>query len=308
MAYRKICRLGEGTFGVVYKIQEKSTGKFFALKKIIDNDEEDGISAMTIREISNLQVLRHPNIVTLADVLFNPPKISIVFEYCEYDLRKYIDKFKELPIKLIKTFLYQLLSGLSYMHKLDIVHRDLKSQNLLITNDTENILKIADFGLSRVENIAVKKYSHEAVTYWYKSPDVILGSVNYGLKVDIWSVGCIFAEMITGNVLFNGINDHEQLTKIFSMFGSPTKQNFPSLSSCPNKKIYFDSLELENILPNFEKICDETKLSRIGHQGHDLLSKMLKYDPCQRISAEEALHHPFFGDFTPSALLTLNLP
>ena len=230
--FTKLEKLGEGTYGVVYMAKEKQSGSLVALKRMNPAAEEEGVPATTIREICLLKELHHENIVRLYDVMFQSPKLTLVFEYCEYDLKKYIDSkpAKKLDIETeVKPFLKQMLAGLHYMHSKSVVHRDMKPQNLLLSSNKE--LKLADYGLARVEGIPVKKYTHEAVTLWYRPPDVILGSANYGLAVDLWSVGCIFAEMITGNPLFNGHTDQEQLQKILRMLGPPTRENWPTLNS-----------------------------------------------------------------------------
>ena len=158
-----------------------------------------GIPSTAIREISLLKQLQHPNIVKLFDVIHTERKLTLVFEYLDQDLKKYIDSLNDsnnLDISIIKSFLYQLLLGINFCHQNRVLHRDLKPQNLLINLNGE--LKLADFGLARAFGIPVRNYTHEVVTLWYRSPDVLLGSRKYSTQVDMWSVGCIFAEMLNG--------------------------------------------------------------------------------------------------------------
>ncbi|SBT37324.1 protein kinase 5 [Plasmodium ovale wallikeri] len=162
-----------------------------------------------------------------------------------------------------KSFLLQLLNGIAYCHEHRVLHRDLKPQNLLINREGE--LKIADFGLARAFGIPVRKYTHEVVTLWYRAPDVLMGSKKYSTPIDIWSVGCIFAEMVNGRPLFPGVSETDQLMRIFKILGTPNSKNWPNLKG-------------------------------LDDSGIDLLSKMLKLDPNQRITAKQALEHAYFKE------------
>eukprot|EP00760_Papus_ankaliazontas_P036062 PhM_4_TR8170/c0_g1_i1/m.62764 len=293
--FTKMDKLGEGTYGVVYKAQDKGNGNIVALKRMNIAQEEDGVPATTIREVAILKEMQHENIVRLYDVLFQMPKLTLVFEFVEFDLKKYMDhRGGSLdPEREIKSFMKQMLDGLAYMHARSVVHRDMKPQNLLITSDLK--LKLADFGLARVEGIPVKKYSHEAVTLWYRSPDVILGSSNYGLAVDIWSVGCIFAEMILGQPLCAGKSDPDQLLRIFKLLGTPTKELWPSMHLYPGAKTTFEKPGFEvNYTPGIEELLKRPEFKRVGEAGIDLLRRMLRYEPAHRITVHEALKHAYF--------------
>ena len=201
--YLKIEKLGEGTYGIVYKAQDKQTGDIVALKRIRLDNENEGVPCTAIREISLLKELRHPNIVRLYDVMHQEKKLTLVFEYLDSDLKKFIDTNNgQLDAMTVKRMMLQLLRGVAYLHSRRVLHRDLKPQNLLINKRAE--LKIADFGLARTYGVPVRSYSSEVVTLWYRAPDVLLGSKQYTSSIDIWSVGCIFAEMVTGAPLFTG--------------------------------------------------------------------------------------------------------
>ena len=215
--YIRTSKLGEGTYGVVYRAKDQKGQEIYALKKIRLQAEEEGIPSTAIREISLLKELNHINIVKLYEVLHSPKKLTLVFEYVEQDLKKLMDSAngKGLEMKLVKSLLYQLLKGVDYIHKNKVLHRDLKPQNLLISKD--NIVKIGDFGLARGYGIPVKNYTHEVVTLWYRPPDVLLGNKTYGTTVDMWSIGCIFAEMVSGKPLFPGNSESDQLKKIFKI-------------------------------------------------------------------------------------------
>lgn len=186
--YQKIEKLGEGTYGIVYKAQNKQTNNIVALKRIRLDNEEEGVPCTAIREISLLKELVHNQIVRLFDVVHTEKKLTLVFEYLDSDLKKYLDSTC-IDIPLIQHLMYQLMTGISYCHSQRVLHRDLKPQNLLINKKLD--LKLADFGLARAFGIPVRSYSHEVVTLWYRSPDVLLGSRHYSTSIDIWSAGCI---------------------------------------------------------------------------------------------------------------------
>jgi cyclin-dependent kinase len=195
--YQKMDKVGEGTYGVVYKAKDRVTGEIIALKKIRLEAEDEGIPSTAIREISLLKELQHPNIVRLYDVVHTERKLTLVFEFLDQDLKKYLDVCDSgLGVPILKSFLFQLLTGVAYCHHHRVLHRDLKPPNLLINREGQ--LKLADFGLARAFGIPVRSYTHEVVTLWYRAPDVLLGSRKYSTPVDIWSVGCIFAEMANG--------------------------------------------------------------------------------------------------------------
>lgn len=290
--YQKLEKIGEGTYGVVYKAKDKKSGKIVALKRIRLEAEDEGIPSTAIREISLLKELRHPNIVRLFDVVHAEKKLTLVFEYLDQDLKKYLDVCEGgLELTFVKSFLYQLLTGVAYCHHHRVLHRDLKPQNLLINREGD--LKLADFGLARAFGIPVRSYTHEVVTLWYRAPDVLLGSRKYSTPVDIWSIGCIFAEMVNGTPLFKGTSEETQLDIIFRHLGTPNETNFPGLSELPDWKdnfpIYPPPAGIHDLVP------------KLDEAGVDLLTSMLIYDPAQRITAQNARQHRFF-DSIPEAI------
>jgi len=232
--YQKIEKIGEGTYGVVYKAKNRLTGDLLALKKIRLEAEDEGIPSTAIREISILKELQHPNIVRLHDVIHTEKKLTLVFEYLDQDLKKMLDETDGdagLPDLELKLLLRQLLLGVAFCHDRRVLHRDLKPQNLLI-NKNNMELKLADFGLARAFGIPVRSYTHEVVTLWYRAPDVLMGSRKYSTPVDLWSVGCIFGEMSSGKPLFPGTSDADQLVRIFSVLGNPTEESWLPLPTC----------------------------------------------------------------------------
>jgi cyclin-dependent kinase 2 len=284
--YQKLEKIGEGTYGVVYKAKDRTTNEIIALKKIRLEADDEGVPSTAIREISLLKELRHPNVVELKNVVHSEQKLYLIFEYLDHDLKKFMDAYgAPLPTITVKSYLYQMLSALLFCHTHRVLHRDLKPQNLLI--DKNNSLKLADFGLARAFGLPVKTYTHEVVTLWYRAPEILLGCRQYSTPVDIWSVGCIFAEMAHKRPLFAGDSEIDQLFKIFRVLGTPTEESFPGVTAFKDFKTTFPrwrSQGLAHLLPNFDA------------DGLDLVSQMVCYDPAKRISARDALVHPYFSD------------
>lgn len=286
--YQKLEKIGEGTYGLVYKAKIKKTSELVALKEIRLESEDEGTPSTAVREVAILKQLQHQNIVQLHDVIHTETSLTLVFEYLDQDLKNYLDACGEGGIEkyTVKSFLYQLLQGIAYCHQHRVLHRDLKPQNLLINMDGE--LKLADFGLARGFGIPVKKYTHEVVTLWYRPPDVLLGSTKYSTQIDIWGIGCIFGEMITGKPVFAGASDQDQLARIFSVLGTPTRKEWPGMVDLPEYK--------KESFPRHKGKGLGAVLPTLDAKGLDLLSKMLKFDPLERISAVDAMKHPYFSD------------
>uniref|UniRef100_A0A8D0MR77 Cell division protein kinase 5 n=1 Tax=Sus scrofa TaxID=9823 RepID=A0A8D0MR77_PIG len=213
--YEKLEKIGEGTYGTVFKAKNRETHEIVALKRVRLDDDDEGVPSSALREICLLKELKHKNIVRLHDVLHSDKKLTLVFEFCDQDLKKYFDSCNgDLDPEIVKSFLFQLLKGLGFCHSRNVLHRDLKPQNLLINRNGE--LKLADFGLARAFGIPVRCYSAEVVTLWYRPPDVLFGAKLYSTSIDMWSAGCIFAELANaGRPLFPGNDVDDQLKRIF---------------------------------------------------------------------------------------------
>ena len=284
--YTKVEKVGEGTYGVVYKCRVKDTNDFVALKKIRLENEDEGIPSTSIREISILKQLRHPNIVYLIDLIHGEKKLYLVFEYMDHDLKKFLDiNNGPLTPELVKSYLFQILIAINFCHSKRILHRDLKPQNLLI--DKDGIIKVADFGLARSFGIPIKTLTHEILTLWYRAPEILLGQKEYSMPVDMWSIGLIFYEMAHRKPLFAGDCEIDQIFKIFQMFGTPNEKTWPGITKLPEFKLTF---------PQFKGKGLSAYNRNIDNIGLDLLNKMIQIDPCKRISAKQALQHPYFND------------
>jgi serine/threonine protein kinase len=206
--------IGSGTYGEVYEAVDAETKERVALKRIKLNEKE-GMPGTALREISILKRLSHRNIIPIRTIIHTDTLLTMVFPFIDYELKKYISLHAD---ENIMGLINQLICGVHYLHGVNVIHRDLKPQNILVSRD--GVLKIADFGLSRSLEIRVPPYSSEVVTLWYRPPELLMGSTSYKFHVDIWSLGCIIYEMITLEPLFPGENKENQLAIIRQKAGS----------------------------------------------------------------------------------------
>eukprot|EP01060_Flectonema_neradi_P014233 TRINITY_DN20939_c2_g1_i1.p1 TRINITY_DN20939_c2_g1~~TRINITY_DN20939_c2_g1_i1.p1 ORF type:complete len:298 (+),score=63.15 TRINITY_DN20939_c2_g1_i1:50-943(+) len=276
-------KLGEGTYGEVYKGYDQIEGKEVAVKKIRGDTNSEGIASTELREISILKTVHHPNVVQLLDVVTFTHKMHLVFECCDHDLRQVIKKQAFYGRKL-KSMMHQLLKGLEFCHNHRIIHRDLKPQNLLIKGD---VLKIADFGLARAFQVPIPAYTHEVVTLWYRPPEILLGEKRYTTVVDTWSCGAIMSEMANKNPLFPGDCEIDELFQIFRLLGTPDEETWPGVTSLPDYKPVFPKWNRQSL----QSVCKD-----IDASGIDLLERLLTYDPKHRITAAAAVAHPWFSE------------
>ncbi|RYR00889.1 hypothetical protein Ahy_B06g079776 [Arachis hypogaea] len=331
-AFEKLEKVGEGTYGKVYRARDKATGKIVALKKTRLHEDEEGVPPTTLREVSILRMLsRDPHVVRLMDVKQGQNKegktvLYLVFEYMDTDLKKFIRSFRQssqfIPPKTVKSLMYQLCKGVAFCHGHGILHRDLKPHNLLMDRSTM-MLKIADLGLARAFTVPIKKYTHEILTLWYRAPEVLLGATHYSMAVDMWSVGCIFgkdlvsstkfialfmlastskfmfylisidvAELVAKQALFPGDSELQQLLHIFRLLGTPNEEVWPGVSKLMNWHEY----------PQWNPQELYMAVPTLDDQGVDLLSQMLQYEPSKRISAKKAMEHPYFHDLDKTNL------
>lgn len=300
--YARTDLIGQGAYGTVYRGTQRSTNRTVAIKRIpyADSTPEGGVPCNVIREISLLRELTHTNVVQLLDVIqATPGGLYLVFEYVAHDLKTFMDQRQRsedirerigLEKHMVRNFMRQILNGVGYCHTHRVLHRDLKPHNLLISADGQT-LKLADFGLARLSGLPNGPYTYEVVTLWYRAPELLLGASRYSAAVDVWSVGCIFAEMATGLPLFPGRSDIDQIIKIFQRRGTPNPHtNWHGVDRLPHYN------------PEFPKwperpITDFVPQEALGSSSAaDLLTCLLQYDPDRRFVCRQALQHHYFSE------------
>ncbi|KAJ2557693.1 TFIIH complex serine/threonine-protein kinase subunit kin28 [Coemansia sp. RSA 1933] len=284
--YKKEKKLGEGTYAVVYLGHHIKTQRKVAIKKIKLGNMRSGLDMSAIREVKALRELRHPNVIELIDVFSHKTNLNLVLEFLDTDLENVIkDKSLVFMPADIKSWMMMALRGLDHCHRCWLLHRDLKPNNFLIASDGQ--LKLADFGLAREFGDVKRAMTSQTVTRWYRAPELLLGAANYTGSIDIWAMGCIFAELLLRAPYLPGDSDLEQLTTIFKARGTPTEDDWPGMSKLP---MGF----------NFEKY-PKPSLADLFHGASedalDLMNRMLTYNPVTRITAAEALQHPYFRNF-----------
>lgn len=294
--YEKVSRIGSGAYGEVWKARDTlNPNMMVALKRIRSPSDEEGVSTSLLREVSLLIELRRHNnehIVKLLDVCpgnhnVRGMELYLVFEHVEQDLATYLNNTPYLSSSQIKSIMYQLLDGISVIHENRIEHRDLKPQNVLITDS--GLVKIADFGLARLYKPNSVQTSVVA-TLWYRSPEVLLASKDgYASAVDMWGAGCIFGELARPREpLFQGTSENSQLVKIFEIIGSPDENDWPRGTSLAHASFAgYSEVSFNELFPKLEQ------------DAIDLMKRMLSFNPECRISAKGALAHQYFNSYTP---------
>ncbi|KAG7912454.1 hypothetical protein KL907_000656 [Ogataea polymorpha] len=315
--YEILGYIAAGTYGKVYKARGKTKelgNGLYAIKKFKTDSKDNevthytGISQSAIREMSLCKELEHKNISRLIEIILERRCIYMVFEFAEHDLLQIIHyhsqpDHKQIPEQTLKSAMYQILEGLSFLHQNWVLHRDLKPANIMVTND--GVVKIGDLGLARkFSNPLQSLYSGDkvVVTIWYRAPELLLGARHYTPAIDLWAVGCILAELLSLRPLFKGEEtkmdnkkqvpfQENQVIKILEILGTPTLDKWPSLNSYPE-------------YPQLSKISTFPSNLKAWYQSNGgsnknclrLLTSLLEYDPAKRIDALEALDHKWFQE------------
>ncbi|KAJ8985551.1 hypothetical protein NQ317_019935 [Molorchus minor] len=297
--YEKIEFLGEGQFATVYKARDTETDNIVAVKKIklgSRQEAQDGINRTALREIKLLQEINHKNLIGLLDVFGHMSNVSLVFDFMDTDLEIIIkDNTIILTTANIKSYVLQTLQGLEYLHLNWILHRDLKPNNLLV--NSSGVLKIGDFGLAKLYGSPNRVNTHQVVTRWYRAPELLFGAKQYGTCIDMWAVGCILAELLLRVPLFPGESDLDQLTKIFSVFGNPTEENWPGV------KALTDYVEFKT----FNSIPLKTIFTAAADDLLNLIEGLLVLNPIKRKECAECLQMQFFSN-KPAPTIGSKLP
>ncbi|ALC44785.1 Pitslre [Drosophila busckii] len=291
-------RIEEGTYGVVYRAKDKRTNEIVALKRLKMEKEKEGFPITSLREINTLLKGQHPNIVTVREIVVgsNMDKIFIVMDYVEHDLKSLMETMKQRKQSFfpgeVKCLIQQLLLAVAHLHDNWILHRDLKTSNLLLSH--KGILKVGDFGLAREYGSPLKKYTSLVVTLWYRAPELLLCSPEYSTPIDVWSVGCIFAEFLQMAPIFPGKSEIDELNRIFKELGTPNEKIWPGYTELPavknmlSQNSQFTDYPVSQLRKHFQ---DKT-----SDAGLALLQGLLTYDPKQRLTADSGLKHAYFKE------------
>lgn len=286
--------IGYGAFGVVWSVTDPRDGKRVALKKMPNVFQSLVSSKRVFRELKMLCSFKHDNVLSALDIL-QPPHIDffqeiyVITELMQSDLHKIIVSPQHLSTDHIKVFLYQILRGLKYLHSARILHRDIKPGNLLVNSNC--LLKICDFGLARVEEAdSSKAMTQEVVTQYYRAPEILMGARHYSSAVDVWSIGCIFGELLGRRILFQAQTPIQQLELITDLLGTPSVEDMSSACEAARKHMLRRPAKPPSLAALY------TLSSQATHEAVHLLSQMLVFNPDKRISVIDALAHPYLDE------------
>lgn len=311
-SYDILQKLGQGTFGVVQKAQEKKTKRIVALKQLINHSAKEGFPITAMREITILKKLHHENVIEIIDMIYESPKVlnnqdmlhhrGCFYTVCLYMSSDLVGLLKNPRVTfttpIIKGIMVQLLKGIQYVHEQKYLHRDIKAANILI--DHHGVVKIADFGLARLYHGPVpavgqgpgggeRNYTALVVTRWYRPPEILLGERKYTTAVDLWGVGCVFGELFTHNPILVGKTDAHQAQLIFQLVGPPDLKTWPEAGTLSNKSAVSIGLTCKRTLEQqFAPIIND-------QLGVQFLSGLLTLDPYKRMNALDALDHPYLN-------------
>lgn len=269
-----------------FRCKDKHTQNLVVVKRVVYVDQEDGIPGFTLREISILKQLKHPNLVDLRDVCQGEGILYLIYEFVDKNLKEcYQDWEGPLTPRLVKSYCYQMLSGLHFCHARGVMHRNLNPRNMLVSSNGR--LKLSGFSIARSFLPKSGPLTHEVMILWYRAPEILLGCENYSLPVDLWAIGTTIAEMVRKVPLFPGDSEIGEIFKIFGVLGTPNNYMWPGVTALPdwNEDFpVFTPRHLSNFVPGLSAF------------GIDILERMISLDPRQRITCKEALAHPYFAD------------
>lgn len=290
LVFKQVGQVGEGTYGKVYKAVNIHTGLVVAMKRLRLEAEREGFPVTAAREIRLLQSMEHPNIVSLREMIVSEGDIYMAFEYIQHDLAGLLQNPSVTwgPAE-IKSIMKQTLSALGYLHHKKILHRDVKGSNILV--DSRGHVKLADFGLARSTwGDEIRDLTNRVITLWYRPPELLLGATRYGAEVDMWGAGCILGELFLRKPLFHGNSEVSQIVEIQNKMGVPTYEEWPERYALP---WFYLAANQRARQSHFREIFSGPNITE---HTRDLVESFLKWNPRSRITAQEALSHPFFSE------------
>lgn len=283
--YDKIAKIGEGSYGVVYKCRNKDTGQLVAIKKFVESEDDYLIKKIAMREIRMLKQLKHQNLVNLIEVFRRKKRLHLVFEYVDYTVLNELEKNPHgVAESQVKKIVYQTLKAVDFCHQHKCIHRDVKPENILINKHGH--VKLCDFGFARVLTGPGDEYTDYVATRWYRGPELLVGDTQYGPPVDVWAIGCVFAELLTGQALWPGLSDVDQLYLIKKTLGDLIPRHKEIFS---NNSFFRGSCIPE---PEQEETLEE-RIPMISSQALSFLKGCLALDPSLRLTCAQLMEHPY---------------
>ncbi|CAH8841673.1 unnamed protein product [Trichobilharzia szidati] len=289
--YEKICKIGEGAYGVVFKCRDIKSGQLVAIKQFTASEDDPVIRKIAMREIRMLKRLKHPNLVNLIEVFRKKKRLNLVFQFIDNSL---LNEMEQRPRRLdkgkIRKITWQILLATDFCHQSNCIHRDIKPENILINKANE--VKLCDFGFARFLNPG-GEYTDYVATRWYRSPELLVGDTQYGPPVDVWAIGCVFAEMLLGCPLWPGSSDLDQLYLITKNLGDL----YPRHRQIFEQSKYFSGIQVpsSSSVEPLEKRFERTYPMTLSQKELDFLQACVRMDPSERWSCAELLKHPYFG-------------
>ncbi|GFR08443.1 cyclin-dependent kinase-like 1, partial [Trichonephila clavata] len=292
--YEKVSKIGEGSYGVVFKCRSRENGQLVAIKKYVETEDDPLIKKIALREIRMLKQLKHPNLVNLIEVFRRKRKLHLVFEYCDHTVLDILEKHaKGVPEQLTKRILWQTIHAINFCHQHNCIHRDVKPENILLTK--EGVVKLCDFGFAR--NLSPgENYTDYVATRWYRAPELLVGDTHYGPEVDVWAIGCVAAELIRGEALWPGKSDVDQLYLIRRTLGELTPRHLQIFK----KNDFFNGVSIPEV--DTRETLESRLPVNISEEELDFLKKCLDKDPEKRYTCEQLLHHRYFDGFNKSEI------
>ncbi|CAH8494252.1 unnamed protein product [Dicrocoelium dendriticum] len=291
--YQKICKIGEGAYGIVYKCRDSTIDRLVAIKQFTASEDDPDIRKMAMREIRMLKRLKHPNLVNLIEVFRKKKRLHLVFEYIDNTL---LNELEQRPCRLdatkIKKITWQLLLAIEFCHHSNCIHRDIKPENILISNTDE--VKLCDFGFARFTTGSGGDYTDYVATRWYRAPELLVGDTQYGTPVDVWAIGCVFAELISSKPLWPGSSDLDQLYLITRNMGNLINRHRKIFA----ESRYFDGIQLPTVtnMVSLDKRFEKDPRGLFGPTETDFMLCCLRMNPEERWTCSELLKHPYFSN------------
>ncbi|XP_059143125.1 cyclin-dependent kinase-like 1 isoform X2 [Physella acuta] len=283
--YEKINKIGEGSYGVVFKCRNRETSQLVAIKKFVESEEDPLIKKIAMREIRMLKQLKHPNLVNLIEVFRRRKRLHLVFEYVDHTVLNELDRYpRGVPEKMVQRIIYQTLLAVNFCHQHNTIHRDVKPENILITRQGQ--VKLCDFGFARVLTGPGGEYTDYVATRWYRSPELLVGDTQYGPPVDVWAIGCVFAELLTGQAIWPGRSDVDQLYLIRKTLGDLIPRHLEIFSN----NTFFKGMTI----PEPDRLEPlEERYPQMSQNAMSFLQNCVRMDPNERWSCSQLIQHNY---------------